>query len=54
MWGDAPDRDAEFREIGSRTSRLIDNTTVFDPISVGMPYMTAVPVALEPTDDPTQ
>jgi hypothetical protein len=52
-WGDVPERDAEFRELGSCTSRLVDNTTRFDPIT-GMPYMTAVPVAVRPVDDPTR
>jgi anaerobic selenocysteine-containing dehydrogenase len=46
-WGDAPERDHEFRSIGSCTSRLVDSTKEFDPIT-GMPFMTAVPVAVEP------
>jgi anaerobic selenocysteine-containing dehydrogenase len=46
-WGDAPERDAEFREIGSCTSRLVDSTRDFDAIT-GMPFMTAVPVSLGP------
>jgi anaerobic selenocysteine-containing dehydrogenase len=45
-WGDGPDRDDEFREIGSCTSRLIDNERWFDPVT-GMPVMTAIPVAVE-------
>ena len=44
-WGDGPDRDAEFREIGSCTSRLVDNTREFDA-NTGMPFMTAGPVSL--------
>jgi anaerobic selenocysteine-containing dehydrogenase len=49
-WGDAPERDDEFRVIGSCTNRLIDSTKEFDAIT-GMPYMTAVPVTVEPLDD---
>ena len=45
-WGDGPDRDDEFREIGSCTSRLVDNEQCFDPVT-GMPMMTAIPVAVE-------
>jgi anaerobic selenocysteine-containing dehydrogenase len=48
-WGDGPERDHEFRVIGSCTSRLVDSTREFDPIT-GMPYMTAVPVAVEPLE----
>jgi anaerobic selenocysteine-containing dehydrogenase len=48
-WGDAPERDAEFREIGSCTSRLVDNTREFDAIT-GMPLMTAVPVSVHPIE----
>ena len=44
-WGDAPDRDGEFRELGSCTSRLVDNDHDVDPIT-GMPRMTALPVAV--------
>jgi anaerobic selenocysteine-containing dehydrogenase len=49
-WGDGPERDHEFRVLGSCTSRLVDSTKAFDPIT-GMPFMTAVPVAVEPLDD---
>jgi anaerobic selenocysteine-containing dehydrogenase len=45
-WGDGPDRDDEFRAIGSCTSRLVDNDAWFDPVT-GMPVMTAIPVAVE-------
>jgi anaerobic selenocysteine-containing dehydrogenase len=48
-WGDAPERDGEFREIGSCTSRLVDTTSAFDAIT-GMPLMTAVPVSLHPIE----
>jgi len=44
-FGDGPDRDAEFREIGSCTSRLL-----FDDVGVerytGQPRMSNIPVDL--------
>ncbi len=46
-YGDAPDRDHEFREIGSSPGRLLDAGAIADPY-VGMPRMGAVPVALRP------
>lgn len=46
-WGDGPERDAEFREIGACTGRLVDNHTEVDEIT-GMPWMTAIPVAVTP------
>jgi anaerobic selenocysteine-containing dehydrogenase len=44
-FGDAPDRDEEFREIGSSTSRLMDNLDFADRY-VGMPRMSNIPVAV--------
>jgi anaerobic selenocysteine-containing dehydrogenase len=49
-WGDGPEHDAEFRRIGSCTSRLVDNEKSFDPVT-GMPVMTAVPVTIERAPD---
>jgi anaerobic selenocysteine-containing dehydrogenase len=45
-FGDAPDRDEEFREIGSTTGRLINNQTEFDPYS-GIPRMSSIAVRVE-------
>jgi anaerobic selenocysteine-containing dehydrogenase len=45
-FGDAPERDAEYREIGSTTGRLVDNTSEFDPYT-GIPRMSAIPVSIE-------
>jgi anaerobic selenocysteine-containing dehydrogenase len=44
-FGGAPDRDDEFRVIGSPTSRLLDNWDFVDPY-VGMPRMGNIPVAV--------
>ena len=44
-FGDAPARDARFREIGSNTGRLIDNEREFDP-HTGIPRMSAIPVTV--------
>jgi anaerobic selenocysteine-containing dehydrogenase len=44
-FGGAPERDEEFRVIGSPTSRLLDNWDFVDPY-VGMPRMGNVPVAV--------
>jgi anaerobic selenocysteine-containing dehydrogenase len=45
-FGDAPERDAEYREIGSTTGRLVDSTSEFDPYT-GIPRMSAIPVSIE-------
>jgi anaerobic selenocysteine-containing dehydrogenase len=45
-FGDAPDRDADFLQIGSNTGRLVDAARDFDPYS-GIPRMSAIPVAVE-------
>jgi anaerobic selenocysteine-containing dehydrogenase len=42
-FGDSPDRDADFRTIGSNTGRLSDVTQDYDPYS-GIPRMSAIPV----------
>jgi anaerobic selenocysteine-containing dehydrogenase len=44
-FGEAPKRDADVREIGSNTSRLVDNERDFDP-HTGIPRMSAIPVAI--------
>jgi anaerobic selenocysteine-containing dehydrogenase len=46
-YGDAPspELDAKVREIGSNTSRLVDNERHFDP-HTGIPRMSAIPVAV--------
>ena len=44
-FGDAPDRDARHREIGSTTGRLVDNQRDYDPIT-GIPRMSAIPVSI--------
>ena len=46
-FGDAPEHDAEVREIGSNTGRLINNEVDFDPHS-GIPRMSAIPVRIRP------
>jgi anaerobic selenocysteine-containing dehydrogenase len=46
-FGDVPERDAEFREIGSPTGRLLDNEQFVDP-HVGMPRMGNVAVTVSP------
>jgi anaerobic selenocysteine-containing dehydrogenase len=45
-FGDAPDRDGEYREIGSTTARLVDGAREFDPYT-GIPRMSAIPVSIE-------
>jgi anaerobic selenocysteine-containing dehydrogenase len=45
-FGDAPDRDAEFREIGSTTGRLINCQNRFDPYS-GIPRMSSIEVQVK-------
>lgn len=45
-FGDAPDRDREYREIGSTTGRLVDGEREFDPYT-GIPRMSAIPVSIE-------
>jgi anaerobic selenocysteine-containing dehydrogenase len=52
-WGDGPDRDAEFLELGSCTSRLVDGRSAYDAVT-GMPLMTAVPVAITPLSRATR
>jgi anaerobic selenocysteine-containing dehydrogenase len=42
-WGDLPSRPGDVREIGSSTSRLVDDASDFDPIS-GMARQSAIPV----------
>ena len=42
-FGDAPEHDSAFREIGSNTGRLVSNEREFDPYS-GIPRMSAIPV----------
>ncbi len=42
-FGDAPEHDSAFREIGSNTGRLVSNEHDFDPHS-GIPRMSAIPV----------
>jgi anaerobic selenocysteine-containing dehydrogenase len=49
-FGDAPDRDGEFREIGSPTGRLLDCHEFADPY-VGMPKMGNVAVAIAKRDN---
>ena len=51
-FGDAPrdERDGSVREIGSNTSRLVDNEDVFDP-HTGIPRMSAIPVRIAPAAD---
>jgi anaerobic selenocysteine-containing dehydrogenase len=44
-FGDAPERDALVREIGSCTGRLVASDRDFDP-HTGIPRMSAIPVAL--------
>lgn len=46
-FGDAPDRDGEFKQIGSNTGRLVDTTVHYDP-HTGIPRMSAIPVSIEP------
>jgi len=45
-FGDAPERDGEFREIGSTTGRLVDGEREFDRFT-GIPRMSAIPVSVE-------
>ena len=45
-FGDAPERDGEFREIGSTTGRLVDGEREYDRFS-GIPRMSAIPVSIE-------
>ena len=47
-FGDVPETETKdaLREIGSNTSRLVDNEDVFDPYT-GIPRMSAIPVAIE-------
>ncbi len=44
-FGDAPERDAEVRRIGSCTGRLVSADRDFDPYT-GIPRMSAIPVAV--------
>ena len=46
-FGDAPERDAELREIGSNTGRLTPVDREYDPYS-GIPRMSAIPVHVRP------
>ena len=45
-FGDAPERDGEFRAIGSTTGRLVDGEREFDRFT-GIPRMSAIPVSIE-------
>jgi anaerobic selenocysteine-containing dehydrogenase len=45
-FGDAIERDGEFREIGSTTGRLVDGEREFDRFT-GIPRMSAIPVSVE-------
>jgi anaerobic selenocysteine-containing dehydrogenase len=45
-FGDTPDRDKEYREIGSTTGRLVDTERDYDRYS-GIPRMSAIPVSIE-------
>jgi anaerobic selenocysteine-containing dehydrogenase len=49
-YGDTPERDDEFRLIGSPTNRLLDSEDFTDPY-IGMPRIGAVPVAVRPLND---
>jgi anaerobic selenocysteine-containing dehydrogenase len=49
-FGDAPDRDGEFRDIGSSTNRLLTNTDFIDRYS-GQPLMSNIPVSVRPLDE---
>lgn len=49
-YGEAPDRDGEFREIGSTTGRLIDCQRNYDAYS-GIPRMSSIAVRVEAYDD---
>jgi len=49
-FGDAPETDERYREIGSPTGRLLDNWDVADRF-VGMPRMSNIPVAIERWSD---
>lgn len=49
-FGDAPDRDKYFREIGSTTGRLIDNRKDFDPYS-GIPRMSSIAVRIDAVNE---
>jgi anaerobic selenocysteine-containing dehydrogenase len=42
-WGETPERDAEVREIGSNTGRLVATDRDYDPLT-GMTRQTAIPV----------
>jgi anaerobic selenocysteine-containing dehydrogenase len=50
-FGDAPDRDHEFRQIGSPTNRLLDSEEFTDPY-IGMPRIGAMPVKVRRLDEP--
>ena len=44
-WGDTPEHDGRFREIGSPTGRLTDNEQMYDPYH-GLPRMSSIPVRI--------
>ena len=46
-FGDTPEHDANFRNIGSSTNRLIDNARDYDPVT-GIPRMSAIAVRVTP------
>ncbi|MBT7369904.1 MAG: molybdopterin-dependent oxidoreductase, partial [Gammaproteobacteria bacterium] len=52
-WGDAPENDNQVHFIGSNTGRLTDSTEYFDH-RTGLPMMSAIPVNVEKTADPSE
>ena len=48
-FGDIPERDAEVREIGATTARLVSVEHDYDPYT-GIPRMSAIPVGVERCD----
>jgi hypothetical protein len=49
--GGVPERDADVRQIGSNTGRLVDTERDFEPIS-GMARQSAIPVRIRVLDVP--
>jgi hypothetical protein len=52
-FGGRPERDHEYRSIGSCTSRLLDNADLADPY-VGMPRFSNIPVSVTRMPDGRQ
>ena len=50
-FGDAPDRDGEFREIGSSTNLLLTGSDFVDRYS-GQPNMSNIPISVRPMNAP--